>query len=257
MSIHPTAIISSDALIDATANIGAYAVIGPSVTIGARTNIAHHVVVESHTDIGEGCRISQFASIGGLPQDLKYKGEETRVIIGNNNVIREFVTINRATVADIGMTYIGNNNLIMAYCHIAHNCKLGNNIVMSNSANLAGHVHVDDYAIIGGLSGVHQFTKIGAHSFIGGASAVTRDVPPFVLVSGNMAKPFGLNIVGLQRRGFSEETLTALKSAYQIVYRSSLLLSQAIAKIRAELPALPEIATFVDFIESSERGICR
>ncbi|MCF8053714.1 MAG: acyl-ACP--UDP-N-acetylglucosamine O-acyltransferase [Deltaproteobacteria bacterium] len=257
MGIHPTAIISPDAKIDPSASIGAYSVIGESVTIGGGTTIGSHVVVESHTDIGTNCRISQFASLGGLPQDLKYEGEETRVIIGNNNVIREFATINRATKADIGMTFIGNNNLIMAYCHIAHNCKLGNNIVVSNSAALAGHVHVDDYAIIGGLSGIHQFTKIGAYSFIGGASAVTRDVPPFVLVSGNTAKAYGLNVVGLQRRGFSEETIGILKSAYRLVYRSSLAVADAIREINRELPDIEEVRVFVDFVRNSERGICR
>ncbi len=146
------------------------------------------MVIESHTDIGEGCRISQFASIGGAPQDLKYRGEETRVVIGNHNTIREYVTINRATISDIGVTIIGDHNLLMAYCHVAHNCKLGNHIVMANAANLAGHIHVEDFAIIGGLTGIHQFTRIGAHCIIGGASAVTKDIPPFVMASGNFAK---------------------------------------------------------------------
>ncbi|MEI7591406.1 MAG: acyl-ACP--UDP-N-acetylglucosamine O-acyltransferase [Deltaproteobacteria bacterium] len=257
MSIHPTAIVSSDAEIASNASIGAYCVIGPSVTIGENSIISNHVVIESHTDIGENCCIYQFTSIGGKPQDLKYEGEETRLIIGNNNTIREFVTINRATIADIGMTFIGNDNLIMAYCHIAHNCKLGNNIVMSNAASLAGHIHVDDYAIIGGLSGVHQFTKIGAYSFIGGASAVVKDVPPFVLVSGNTAKPYGLNLVGLQRRGFSEETIEALKVAYRLVYRSSLRVEVAINAINQEIPNCPEVKLFIDFIKNSDRGICR
>ena len=257
MNIHPTAIISADAKISQSAKIGAYSIIGDSVTIGDGTIISHHAVIESHTDIGANCHIYHFASIGGLPQDLKYNGEETRVIIGNNNTIREFVTINRATIADIGMTFIGDNNLIMAYCHVAHNCKLGSNIIMSNGASLAGHIHIEDYAIIGGLSGVHQFTKIGAHSFIGGASAVTKDVPPFVLVSGNMAKPYGLNLVGIQRRGFSAETIETLKSAYRLVYRSSLRVEEALDVIAKELPALPEVKLFVDFIQKSERGICR
>jgi UDP-N-acetylglucosamine acyltransferase len=215
------------------------------------------VVIQSHTDIGEGCRIVQFASLGGPPQDLKYRGEDTRVVIGNYNTIREYVTINRSTTADIGVTIIGDHNLIMAYCHVAHNCKLGNHIIMANAANLAGHIHVEDYAIIGGLSGVHQFTRIGAHSFIGGASGVPRDVPPFVIVSGNLAKPYGLNIVGLKRRGFKEETLRALKEAYRMVYRSSLLLKTALAKIRDEVEDLPEVRQFVEFIERSQRGICR
>ncbi len=257
MTIHPTAVVSPDAKIGEGAQIGPYAIIGPDITIGKNTIIGPHVVIERHTDIGDNCRILQFASIGGDPQDLKFKGEKTRVVIGNNNIIREFVTINRATSADIGVTLIGNNNLLMAYCHVAHNCKLGNNIVMANSANLAGHIHIEDFAIIGGLSGIHQFTRIGQHAFVGGASAVAKDVPPFLTVAGNHAKPYGLNLVGLRRRGFKEDTLKNLKQAYKLVYRSSLLLSAALDKIRSEVPDTPEIRQFVEFIEKSERGICR
>jgi len=233
MTIHPTAVVSPDAKIGEGAQIGPYAIIGPDITIGKNT------------------------IIGGDPQDLKFKGEKTRVVIGNNNIIREFVTINRATSADIGITLIGNNNLLMAYCHVAHNCKLGNNIVMANSANLAGHIHIEDFAIIGGLSGIHQFTRIGQHAFVGGASAVAKDVPPFLTVAGNHAKPYGLNLVGLRRRGFKEDTLKNLKQAYKLVYRSSLLLSAALDKIRSEVPDTPEVRQFVEFIEKSERGICR
>lgn len=257
MTIHPAAVVSPDAKIGAGTEIGPYSIIGPDVTIGKNTIIGPHVVIERHTDIGDRCRIFQFASIGGDPQDLKFKGEKTRVIIGNNNIIREYVTINRSTTADIGVTVIGDNNLIMAYCHVAHNCKLGNNIVMSSGAMLAGHIHIEDFAIIGGMTGIHQFTRIGRHAFIGGASAVAKDVPPFVIAAGNHAKPFGLNIVGLTRRGFQEETLSALKQAYKILYRSSLLLSDALDKIKSEVPDLPEVRQFVEFIEKSERGICR
>ncbi len=257
MTIHPTAILSPDAVIGKGVEVGPYSVVGPSVTIGKGTIIGPHVVIQSHTDIGENCRISQFSSIGGFPQDLKYKGEETRVVIGNNNIIKEYVTINRATSADIGVTLIGDNNMIMAYCHIAHNCKLGNNVIMSNAANLAGHVHLEDFVIISGMTGVVQFAKIGRHAFVAGASGVVKDVPPFVLVSGNHAKPFGLNLIGLRRRGFTEEAIDALKEAYRIVYRSSLLLSQALDKIEREVKPLPEVVAFVDFIRNSERGICR
>ena len=257
MKIHKTAILSPDAEIGEDVEIGPYSVIGPSVTIGKNTIIGPHVVIQSQTDIGENCRISQFSSIGGDPQDLKYRGEETRVVIGDNNVIKEYVTINRATSSDIGVTMIGNNNLIMAYCHIAHNCKLGNNIVVSNAVNFAGHVHVDDYVGIGGMSGIHQFSKIGCHAFIAGASAVNKDVPPYILASGNHAKPFGLNLIGLRRKGFTDETLEALKQAYKIIYRSSLLLSQALEKIESEIKPLPEVTAFVEFIRKSERGICR
>ena len=257
MSIHPTAIVSPDATLAEGVEVGPYSIIGPNVHIGKKTVIGPHVVIESHTDIGEACRISQFASIGGDPQDLKYRGEETRVVIGNHNTLREYVTINRATVSDIGVTIIGDHNLLMAYCHVAHNCKLGNHIVMANAANLAGHVHVEDFAIIGGLTGVHQFTRIGAHCIIGGASAVTKDVPPFVMASGNFAKLYGLNVIGLKRRGFTDETIGAIKEAYRIVFRSSMLLSAAIKKVEEVVEDLPEVRQFVDFIRKSERGICR
>jgi len=257
MKIHPTAVVSPEAKISEGAEIGPYTIIGPDVNIGKNTIVGPHVVIDAHTDIGEGCRIFQFASIGAAPQDLKFRGEKTRVVIGNYNTIREFATIHRATSADIGVTVIGDRNLLMAYTHVAHNCKLGNNIIMSNAVNLAGHIHVEDYVIIGGMTGIHQFTRIGAHAFIGGASAVSKDIPPFVLVSGNFAKPYGLNMVGLKRRGFKEESLQALKKAYRIIFRSSLLLDVAIEKVKNEVENLPEVTQFIDFIQKSERGICR
>jgi UDP-N-acetylglucosamine acyltransferase len=257
MNIHPTAIISPDATLAEGVEVGPYSIIGPDCHIGKDTTIGSHVVIETHTDIGEACRISQFASLGGAPQDLKFRGEKTRVVIGNHNTIREYVTINRATTADIGVTIIGDNNLLMAYCHVAHNCKLGDHVVMANAANLAGHIHVEDHAIIGGMTGIHQFTRIGAHCIIGGASAVNKDIPPFVTASGNYAKLFGLNLIGLKRRGFTEETIGALKAAYRIVFRSKLLLAAAIRKVEQEVADLPEIRQFLDFIRKSERGICR
>ena len=257
MSIHPTAIISPEATVGENVEIGPYSIIGPDVQIGRDTVVGPHAVIEGPTKIGSKCHIFQFASIGAPPQDLKFKGEKCPVIIGDNNTIREFVTIHRATSSDIGMTFIGDNNLLMAYCHVAHNCKLGNNIVMANAANLAGHIHVEDYAIIGGLSGAHQFTRIGCHAMISGTSAVNRDVPPYVTVSGNHAKPYGLNLIGLKRRGFSEETMGNLKKAYRIVFRSSLLLSKAAERIREEIKDSPEVDHFIEFIEKSERGVCR
>ncbi len=257
MNIHPTAIISPEATVGEQVTIGPYSIIGPNVEIGTGTVVGPHAVIEGPTKIGGNCRISQFASIGALPQDLKFKGEECPVIIGDNNTIREFVTIHRATASDIAMTVIGNNNLLMAYCHVAHNCKLGNNIIMANVANLAGHVHVEDYAIIGGLSGVHQFTRIGCHAMISGASAVNQDVPPYITVAGNHVKPYGLNTIGLRRRGFPEKTLEDLKKAYKIVFRSSLLLSEAVRRIRDEITGSPEVDHFIEFIENSKRGICR
>lgn len=257
MKIHPTAVVAPDVELAEGVEIGPYAVVGPYVHIGENTVIGSHVVIEGHTDIGARCRVFQFASIGVQPQDLKFRGEPTRVVIGNDNTIREFVTIHRATVSDIGVTIMGDHNLIMAYSHIAHNCKLGNHVIMVNAANLAGHIHVEDYAIIGGLTGVHQFTRIGAHCIIGGASAISKDVAPYLLVSGNRAKPHGLNLIGLKRRGFKEGTIRALKDAYRLIFRSSLLLRTAIEKVRNEVEDCPEVRHFVEFIEQSKRGICR
>ena len=257
MKIHATAIISPEAQIGQDVEIGAYSIIGPDVHIGNNTVIGPHVVIDAQTDIGERCRIYQFAAIGAPPQDLKFKGENTRVVIGNDNTIREFVTIHRATAADIGKTVVGDHNLIMAYSHIAHNCILENHIVMVNAANLAGHIHVEDYAIIGGLTGVHQFVRIGAHCIVGGASAVTRDVAPFLIAAGNHATTHGLNVIGLKRRGFQEETINAIKKAYTLVFRSSLLLRTAIERVKDEVEDIPEVRHFLEFIEKSERGLCR
>lgn len=257
MKIHPTAIISPDAQLEEGVEIGPYVVIGSDVKIGKNTIIGPHTVIEDFTRIGEGCHIFQFCSIGAPPQDLKFGGEKTRVVIGNFNTIREFVTIHRATSADIGVTIIGDYNLIMAYAHVAHNCKLDNRIIMSNAATLAGHVHIEDYAIISGLTGIHQFCRLGAHCMIGGASAVVKDVPPYAIAQGNHAKLFGLNIVGLKRRNFSENTIKALKDAYSIIFRSDLLLEAALKKAQDEVVDCPEVRYFIQFIKESERGVCR
>lgn len=257
MKIHPTAIIAPTAQLGEGVEVGPYAILGEDVAVGKNTIIGPHTVIDERTKIGEDCHIFQFCSIGAPPQDLKYKGEPTQVIIGNHNTIREFVTIHRSTTADIGVTIIGNHNLIMAYCHVAHNCKLGDHIIMSNVATLAGHIHVEDWAIISGLTGVHQFTRIGAHSFIGGASGVARDVPPYTLANGNHAKLFGLNLIGLQRRNFPENTIKALKDAYRIIFRSDLLLEAALDKAQKEVEDLPEVRHFINFIKESERGVCR
>jgi UDP-N-acetylglucosamine acyltransferase len=257
MKIHSTAIVSPDVQLEEGVEIGSYAVIGSDVKIGKNTIVGPHTVIENFTHIGEGCHIFQFCSIGAPPQDLKFGGEKTRVVIGNFNTIREFVTINRSTKADIGVTIIGDHNLIMAYCHVAHNCKLGNNIIMSNAATLAGHVHIEDYAIIGGLTGIHQFSRIGEHCIIGGASAVTKDVPPYTIASGNHAKLFGLNLVGLKRRNFSGESIKALNKAYRIIFRSQLLLDAALKKAQDEVDDCPEVRHFIQFIKESKRGVCR
>jgi UDP-N-acetylglucosamine acyltransferase len=257
MKIHPTAIISPDAQLEEGVEIGPYVVIGSDVKIGKNTIIGPHTVIDNFTHIGEGCHIFQFCSIGAPPQDLKFGGEKTRVVVGNFNTIREFVTIHRATSADIGVTIIGDHNLLMAYVHIAHNCKLGNNIVMVNYAGLAGHINVEDYAIIGGLTGIHQFCRIGAHCIIGGASAVVKDVPPYAMAQGNHAKLFGLNLIGLKRRDFSEKTIKAIKDAYRIIFRSDLLLEAALKKAQDEVEDIPEVNHLIKFIKESERGICR
>jgi UDP-N-acetylglucosamine acyltransferase len=257
MKIHPTAIISPDAQLDEGVEIGPYSIIGSDVRIGKNTVIGPHTVIDDYTHIGEGCRIFQFCSIGAPPQDLKFGGEKTRVVIGNFNMIREFVTIHRATSADIGVTLIGDHNLLMAYTHVAHNCKLDNHIIMSNVATLGGHVHVEDYAIISGLSAVHQFSRIGAHCIIGGASGVAKDIPPYTLANGNHARLFGLNLVGLKRRNFPDETIKALGKAYRIIFRSRLLLDAAIKKVEDEVENFPEVQHFIQFIKESKRGVCR
>ena len=257
MNIHSTAIISPDAQLEEGVEIGPYVVIGSDVKIGKNTIIGPHTVIDDFTHIGEGCHIFQFCSIGAPPQDLKFGGEKTRVVIGNNNTIREFVTIHRSTTADIGVTQIGDNNMIMAYCHVAHNCKLGSYIVMANAATLAGHIHVEDFAIIGGLTAIHQFSHIGAHSIIGGASGVPKDIPPYVMASGNRVKLYGLNLIGLKRRKFSENTIKALKDAYRIIFRSDLLLETSLKKVEAEVEDCPEVRHLVNFIRESKRGFCR
>lgn len=257
MKIHPTAIISPDAQLAEGVEVGPYTIIGSDVKIGKETVIGPHVVIDDYTHIGEGCRIFQFCSIGAVPQDLKFGGEKTRVIIGDFNTIREFVTIHRGTTHDIGATIIGNHNLLMAYTHVAHNCKLGDHVIMSNAATLAGHVHVEDYAIISGLTGVHQFCRVGEHCMIGGCSAAVKDIPPYTIAQGNHAKLFGLNLIGLKRRNFSEQTIKAISDAYRIIFRSKLLLEDALKKAEAEVEDLPEVRKFIKFIKDSERGVCR
>jgi len=257
MKIHETAIIAPGAQLEEGVEIGPYSIIGADVRIGKNTVIGPHTVIDDYTQIGENCRIFQFCSIGAPPQDLKFSGEKTRVVIGNFNTIREFVTIHRSTTADIGVTIMGNHNLIMAYCHVAHNCKLGNHVIMSNAATLAGHVHVEDYAIISGLTGVHQFCRVGAHCMIGGCSAAVKDIPPYTIAQGNHAKLYGLNLIGLKRRNFPEKTIKAISDAYRIVFRSKLLLEDAIKKAESEVEDPPEVRHFIKFIKESERGICR
>jgi len=255
--IHKTAIVSPKAEIDDDVVIGPYCIIGDNVKIGKGTRLINQIQIEGITEIGENCTIFPFTTIGFPPQDIKYKGERTGVKIGNNNIIREYVTIHRASVSGDGWTVIGDNNFIMAYVHIAHDCKIGNSVIMANLATLAGHVQVEDFAFIGGLVAVHQFTRIGAYAMIGGFSGVGQDVPPFTMASGPRAKLYGLNSVGLKRRGFSDETINILKKAYKILFRDKLQLKEAIEKVKKELPQIPEIKHLIEFIEANKRGICR
>jgi UDP-N-acetylglucosamine acyltransferase len=257
MNQHPTAIIDPKAEVDETAEIGPYSIIGPDVSIGAGTRIGSHVVIESHTTIGPECTIFQFASIGAPPQDLKFKGEKTFVTIGRGTTIREFVTIQRGTEPGGGVTTVGENCFIMNYTHIAHDCKVGNQVIFANNATLAGHITIGNYATIGGLTAIHQFVHVGDYAFIGGKAAVVKDIPPYVISSGDRAKLHGLNSVGLKRHGFTPETLSELKKAYRIIFRIGLTLHEAVDRVRAEVEQIPEVVNLIDFINASERGITR
>ena len=257
MNIHPTAIVHPGAKIAQGVQIGAYSVVGEHVSVGKDTRIASHVLIEGWTTIGERNQVFSFSCIGTPPQDIGYRNEETYLIIGNDNVIRESATIHRATTKEDRVTQIGNSNFLMAYSHVAHDCKLGNHIIMANSVGLGGHITVGDYAILGGIVAVHQFVRIGAYAIIGGQSAVPQDIPPYVSASGNRAKLYGLNLVGLKRRGFSDETISNLKKAYKIVFRSGLILEDALSKVKAELSGSPEAMRFMEFMKNSKRGITR
>lgn len=255
--IHPTAVIDPTARLAAGVQVGPYSVIGRDVEIGEDSWIGPHVVINGPTRIGRECKIYQFGSIGDHPQDKKYSGEATRLEIGDRNVIRECCTINRGTVQDRGVTTIGNDNWIMAYVHIAHDCLVGNNTIFANNASLAGHVTIGDYAILGGFTLVHQFCAIGAHAFTGMGSVVSMDVPPYVMVAGNLAKPHGLNSEGLRRRGMTAETLRTLKQAYKTLYRSGNTLEQAIEQLAPVAQTCPEVSSFVDFLSNVKRGVAR
>ena len=255
--IHPTAIISDKAHIGDGVSVGPYAIIGENVTIGPGTQIMSHVVIDPYVEIGANCKIFQFAALGAQPQALKFKNEETWVKIGDSCMIREFVTIHRGTAEGGGLTRVGNNCLIMNYAHIAHDCKVGNNVIMSNNATLAGHITVGDHAILGGLVAIHQFVRVGEHAYIGGKSAVVKDIPPYVIASGDRATLHGLNKVGLQRHGFSPSAMAQLKKAYRLIFRFGLTLNEAIERVEAEVEPVPEIKTLIAFIKASERGITR
>jgi UDP-N-acetylglucosamine acyltransferase len=255
--IHPTAIVSPQAHIGNDVTIGAYSVIGDHVTIGDGSHIMPHVVIDPYVQIGEKCKIFQYAAIGAAPQAVKFKDEETWVKIGNGCIIREFVTIHRGTLSGGGLTQVGDQCLLMAYTHLAHDCKVGRNVVMSNAATLAGHITIGDFASIGGLVAIHQFVRVGPYAFVGGKSAVVKDIPPYVLAAGDRATLHGLNQVGLKRHGFSPAVLSQLKKAYRLIFRIGLTLNEAIERVTAEVEPLPEVKNFIEFIKSSERGITR
>lgn len=256
-SIHPTAVVATDAVIEEGVEIGAFAVIGSGVEIGRDTKIGPHVVVQGSTRIGAGNRIFQFASVGDAPQDKKYRGEPTRLEIGDRNVIRECVTVNRGTAKDHGVTRIGSDNLFMAYSHVAHDCVVGDQCVLANSATLGGHVHLGDWVIMGGFSGIHQFCRVGAHAFIANNAAVTRDVPPFVMAVGQPAAAHSVNAEGLKRRGFSPGQVRNIRNAFKILYRSGLKLAEASTQLEALAREHPEILPIVEFLPQATRSIVR
>jgi UDP-N-acetylglucosamine acyltransferase len=255
--IDPRAIVSPKAELAADVTVGAYSVIGDGVKIGPGTWVGPHAVIASNTTLGAGNKVYQFASIGDAPQDLKYAGEPTRLEIGDRNVFREFTSMNRGTVQGGGVTTIGSDNLFMSYTHVAHDCHVGSKCVMANYATLGGHVELGDWVIMGGYSGIHQFTKVGAHAFLGNNAAVTRDVPPYLMVVGTPAVPHSINSEGLKRRGFSPEQIRNLKNAYRVLYRSEMKLADAVEELKSRVATQPELKIFVDFIGESTRSIVR
>ena len=255
--IHPSAIIDTKAELDSSVEVGAYSVIGASVKVGENTKISSHVVLKGPTTIGKNNQIFQFSSLGEAPQDKKYAGEPTTLEIGDNNTIREFCTFNRGTIQDKGVTKIGNDNWIMAYVHIAHDCTIGNHTIMANNSSLAGHVDINDYAILGGFTLIHQFCKVGAHVITAVNSVVFKDIPPYVTASGYDANPHGINAEGLKRRGFSPETIMQIKRAYKVLYRNSLTLEEAKLELAEMQKSCKEINVLSEFLTNSNRGIIR
>ncbi|HEX2260469.1 MAG TPA: acyl-ACP--UDP-N-acetylglucosamine O-acyltransferase [Candidatus Binatia bacterium] len=255
--IHETALVDRRAEIDSDVEIGPYSLVGKHVRIGKGCRVKSHVVIEGRTTLGEGNLLFQFATVGSVPQDLKYKGEPSELIIGNHNTIREFVSLNPGTAGGGMVTRLGDGNLLMMYCHIAHDCILGSHNIIANGATLGGHVVIEDYVIVGGLVGIHQFTKVGQGAILGAGSMVSKDVPPYCNATGDRARLHGLNIEGLKRRGFGPEKIEALRKAYRIMFRSKLKTRAAIVKIRQELSGYAEAQQLVTFVENSQRGICR
>ena len=255
--VHPTAIVDARAEIDGDVQIGPYCVIGAGVRIGKGCRVHSHVVITGRTTLGEGNVVFPFATIGDTPQDLKYKGEPSELLIGNRNTIREYVSLNPGTTGGGMVTRVGDQNLLMMQCHIAHDCLIGNRNVIANGATLGGHVMIEDFVIVGGLVGIHQFVRIGTGAIVGAGSMVSKDVPPYCNATGDRAKLHGLNLEGLKRRGFDKTVIAMMRKAYRIVFQSALRTEDALKKIREELPAIPEIEKFVSFIAQSGRGVCR
>lgn len=257
MDIHPTAVIHPGARLGSGVKVGPFAVIGAQVSIGAGTVVGPHAVIEGNTRIGERNRIFPFATLGGAPQDVGYRDEDTRLTVGDENVIREYVTINRATTKEKWETVVGSRNYLMAYAHVAHDCRLGDGIIMANAATLGGHVRIGDNAGLGGLAAVHQFVRIGEYAFLGGMSALVKDVPPYMIAAGPRARLFGVNQKGLVRLGFARETIDTLKQAYRMIWRDHRILSEGIKRVRDTLPSLPEVERLLRFLEGGMRGILR
>jgi UDP-N-acetylglucosamine acyltransferase len=255
--IHPTAIVDPAAELDTGVELGAYAIVGPRVRIGSGTRVGAHAVIEGRTSIGQNNRIFHHASVGAIPQDLKYHGEDSDLVIGDGNTIREFVTLHRGTEGGGMTTRVGNRNLLMNYCHIAHDCILGDSNVIANGAQLGGHVTIEDFVVVGALSGVHQFVTVGESAILGAGTMASLDIPPFCNATGDRATLHGLNLVGLKRRGFGSEPIRALKLAYRIMFHSRLRVGEAAARVRREVPPGREVERFVAFIERSARGVCR
>lgn len=255
--IHPTAIVDPKAEIASDVSIGPYSIINKDVVIGSGTTIGPHVVIEPYVTIGPNCHIFQYAAIGATPQSFKFEGEKTYIKIGRGTTIREFVTIHRGTGFGGGLTEIGENCFLMAYSHIAHDCRIGRQVVLANGATLAGHIIIGDHATIGGLSAVHQFVRIGEYAFISGLSGMPKDVPPYVMAAGPRIKLYGLNAVGLKRAGFSPNTISMLKKTYRLVFGIGLTQAEAVSRVRAEVDQDPEVVNFIDFITSSQRGVTR
>lgn len=255
--IHPTAVVAEGAVLGPGVEVGPYAIVGERVRIGAGTTVGAHAVIEGNTSIGESNRIFPFASIGLVPQDLKYRGEDSTLVIGSRNIIREFTTLHPGTAGGGMITRVGDGNLLMNYTHIAHDCLLGDGNILANGAQLGGHVVIESSVVVGALVGVHQFVRIGESALLGAGSMVSQDVPPFCNATGDRARLHGLNTVGLKRRGFSAEQISTLKRAYRILFQSRLTAAAAVKRVREELPAVPEVERLAAFIEASQRGVCR